>query len=322
MDTNNLVLQWENLSDFKGLYGYKALRTSSRCIPDLFIGTDEDGNRCLLLFLPNEIEIKLNGAEKEKLILTYLKNQNTILIKLKDSDFIDLFNDLIVSLHAKIEKITDPNIYSKELIYGFYKWSEFFENKRFSKLTPEKIKGLIGELIVLNHLLLSCDSLGADSILESWKGPFDYANDFVFDNKNIEVKTKESSQQFIKISSEFQLECEFDKGLELIIVSVKVDLINGFSIHDLLTQSMSIIRDKQGDLSILYNAINQIGLTIESSKEYNNYRFVIDKTTIYDCAQSTFPKLNFSNIPQEITQLIYKLRISSLNDFLISEKKY
>lgn len=322
MDVNSLILKWEGISVVNGLNGYKALRISSDCIPDIFIATDEDGYRCLLLFLPDNIDIKINGADKEKLNLTYLKDKNTILIRLKDSDFFDLFNDLIISLYSKIEKISDPNIYSNELIFTFYKWSEFFEDKRFSKLTPEKIKGLIGELIVLNDLLNQCETQNVNLVLESWKGPFDNSNDFVFDDKNIEVKAKENSQQLIKISSEFQLECEFDKGLELIIVSVKVDLISGVSINDLLSQAVSTIRYKLGDLSILYNTINQIGLTIESSKEYNNYRFVIVKVSTYNCALPTFPKLTFSNIPNEITNLNYNLRMSSLNDFLTSEKKY
>lgn len=322
MDVNSLILKWNDISDFKNLNEYKALRISSKSIPDLFIATNEDGHRCLLLFLPNGVDVRINGSDKEKLNLTYLKDQNIIVIKLNDSDFFDLFNDLIISLYSKIESISDPNIYSNELILSFYKWAEFFEDQRSSKLTLEKIKGLVGELFVLNELLNLTEPQNINMTLKSWKGPYDNSNDFVFDDKNIEVKTKENSQQLVKISSEFQLEDEFGKGLELIIVSVKIDLMLGVSINDLLSQAVTTIRYKMGDLTILYNAINQIGLTIESSKEYNNHRFVIIKLSTYNCAIPSFPKLSFSNIPQEITNLNYNLRTSTLNDFLTYEKKY
>jgi len=322
MDVNILISKWEDISDHQNLKGYKALRISSECVPDLFIATDEDGFRCLLLFLPEGTEIKINGTEKEKLNLIYLNPQNVILIRLNDSDFHDLFNDLIVSLYSKIESIVEPNIYSKELIYSFHKWSDFFEDKRDSKLSPEQIKGLIGELFVLNELLTESEVDSVNGVLESWQGPFDVSNDFVFDDKNLEVKTKEKSKQLVKISSEFQLENKFGKGLELIIISVQLDLVNGVSISDLLLHATKTVRMKLGDLSILYKAINQIGLTLESSKEYNNYRYIITKTSRFDCSSSDFPKLTFSNIPKEISKLNYSLRIDSLADFLISENNY
>lgn len=322
MDINNLNHKWQDMSSFKDINGFKALRISSYCASDLFIATDEDGYRCLLLFLPSGIEVKLKGVDKEKLKIAFLKTKNIILIKLNDLDFNDLFNDLILSLYIKIKDLSDPNQYSKELINSFYKWAEFFEDRLTSKLSSEEIKGLFGELFVLNELLEKSNSNNINNVLESWKGPFDITNDFIFDDKNIEVKTKEESKSFVKISSEYQLEAEFDKGLELLVISVKIDMINGESINDLLKKSVMCIRQNLGDLSILYHALGQKGLTIESTIEYNNHRFTVTKTNLYDCEKENFPKLSVSNLPEEITRINYNLRITTLNDFLLEEKKY
>ena len=177
-------------------------------------------------------------------------------------------------------------------------------------------------MFVLDELLDGSSFVEVNSILSSWKGPYDTTNDFIFDTKNIEVKTKEESKSFVKISSEYQLEKEFEKGLELLIVSVKIDLINGKSIHDLLIKIVKYLRANSVDASILYKAIIQKGLTLESVKQYNNHKFIVVKTHLYDCNIDGFPMLSASNIPQEITRLRYKLRVNTLSPFLINEKKY
>ena len=275
-----------------------------------------------IAFFTNDFDVKLNGADKEKLQLTYIKEKDVILIKLNDADFNDLFNDLIISLYSKIHKLSDPKLYSNELISSFYKWVEFFDDKQNKKMSAEEIQGFFGELFVLNGYLKVATISDLDIVLESWKGPYDNTNDFVFDKKNIEVKTKQELKSFVKISSEFQLSIEFDKGLELLVISVINDLVKGESIFDVLSDIVTIIRGKQGDLSILYRALNQKGLTVDSVKEYNNHRFVVKKATTYDCGLSDFPKLSVTNIPEEITKLKYQLRTTTLSDFLIEEKKY
>jgi hypothetical protein len=322
MDLSILKAKWDNVLLFQDKKGYKALRISSECKPELFIAVDAEENRCLLLFLPTDFEVKLNGTDKEKLQLTYVKEKNVILIKLNDIDFIDLFNDLIISLYSKIHKISDPNSYSKKLISSFYKWIEFFDEKQNKKLGIEEIQGLFGELFVLNEMIVDANNQNINSVLESWRGPYDNTNDFVLDKKNIEVKTKQESKSFVKISSEYQLDIEFDKGLELLVVSVVNDISQGKSIFDLLSEIIVFIRENQGDLAILYHALNQKGLTIDTVKEYNNHRFIVKKTTTYNCTKDDFPKLSTSNIPEEITKLKYQLRTTTLSDFLIEEKKY
>ncbi len=322
MDLKGLNLKWETVLQSYEKENYKSLRISSECKSDLFIATDKDGYRCLLLFLPDDVDAKINGVDKEKLELTYLTEKNVIVIKLIDLDFIDLFNDLILSLFFKIKDLSEAEYSYKEFVYSFYKWADFFEDKLKPKLSHEEIKGLFGELFFLNDLLQHSNTANVNSILESWKGMYDTSHDFVFETKNIEVKTKEQSKLFVKISSEYQLEKEFDKGLELMVISVKVDLVNGHSIHDLLNKIVRYLRTNSGDSSILYKAISQKGLTIESTKQYNNYKFKVIKSSLYDCEKEDFPLLSKSNIPPEITGLSYKLRVNTLSGYLIEEKEY
>ena len=264
---------------------------------------------------------KTKGKNKNKLLLSYLPNKSVLLIKLKDFNFIDLFNDLILSIHSKIKSIPNSESASEEFITTFHKWSDFFEDLYSNKLNENQIQGLFGELFVLGEYVKQTDSSNIDKILCSWKGLYDKATDFEFDIKNVEVKTKKEDKPFVKISSEFQLEQEFDKGLELIVISVVFDLNDGKSIYDLIKVIIQQTRIKEGDLGIIYHALSQKGLTVDSTKEYNNYRFIVKNEKIYDCTLNGFPKLSISNIPKEISSLKYNFRINTLSDFFLIEEK-
>lgn len=320
MNKGELNSKWENIVSFKNKNGYKALRITGACIPDLFLATDEDGYRCLLLFVPKKVDVKLKGTDKNKLLISFLPSKGIILIKLKDFDFKDLFDDLILSIYSKIKLISEPTHASEEFIKTFYKWSLFFEDNRVKKLGEEQIQGLFGELFVLSEYLKKSNPSKINSLLTSWRGLYDAANDFEFDLKNVEVKTKKESALYVKISSEYQLEKVIDKDLELLVVTVKLDLMEGRSIHDMLLEIVKQVRANLGDLSILYQALNQKGLTVENLKQYNNHRFIVTKTESFDAGHDDFPKLSISNIDSEISNLKYKLRVTQLDKYLIESK--
>lgn len=318
----DLEAKWKEISGVKTLSGYRAIRITSDCNPELYLGLDKENSRCLILFLPQNTKVKLKETDLEKLKIHFLKEENLILIRLIDTDFSDLFNDLVISIYSKIKEIDKPEKYSRELISHFYKWAEFFEDNCVSKLSFEEIKGLWGELFVLNESIMNADDDSVNSILESWRGPYDQSNDFIFDKKNLEIKTKDFTSTIVKISSEFQLETEIGKKLELIVISLRSDLVQGKSIRELVSNLANLIRAKLGDTLIMYKALRQKQLTVENLKEYDNHKFVAISKAVYNCSHDQFPKLIKSNIPPDISHLKYWIQTLALSEFLIEEKIY
>lgn len=316
MEVTFLDLKWNNINFFKDRNGFKALRVSADCKPDLFLAIDEDGKRCLILFLPEKFEYPV-GTEKDKLKLVFIPSKKIALIKLEDMNFLDLFNDLIISIHDKIKSIEDNFDAAINFISIFSKWAHFFEDVFDSKLNKDQIKGLFGELSYLLSLLKKSNQIEFNGILSSWNGPHNTTNDFIFDKKNIEVKTKRETSLSIRISSEFQLEKEFDKGLELLVISIKYDLIEGQSINDLIKKIVTISRANFADLSIFYKALGQFSITTKNAIQYNNYKFTITEVKLFDVNNLGFPKISKSDLPSEITKLKFTLRVSSLDDFLL-----
>jgi hypothetical protein len=318
----DLTFKWKNIKLFKAKKGYKAIRINSTCLPDLFLAIDGDGFRCLILFLPESMTVKMKEVDKNRLSMSFISNKAVLIIKLKDFEFVDLFDDLTLSIFSKISSISDSERASDEFIKTFYKWAHFFEDSPQKKLSDYQIQGLFGELFVLRNFLKDSDKSNIDLNLNSWRGLYDSANDFEFDFKNIEVKSIKDSNHSVNISSEYQLEQEEGKGLEMLIVSLKTDLVNGQSLYDIILEILDLIRFHSGDLSILYQALNQKGLTIRNLKQYNNHRFIVIKTQSYDVTNDDFPKLTKSNIKSEISNLKYDLRIDQLAKFSLELKNY
>jgi len=225
-------------------------------------------------------------------------------------------------LYHRIKDISAINESTKEFIQTFYKWSNFFEDKKSDLLPEIVIKGLIGELLVLKTYIHESNQSCINEVLNSWRGPYDNVHDFILDKKNIEVKTKDFLKLDIRISSEFQLEKELDKGLDLVVLSVESVLIDGFSIKDIVTEIKDNIFELYGDSSIFLKAISQKGLTMKNLFQYDNYRYKPINQITYDCNSEGFPKLIKSNIPKEINSVNYNLRVSALSEFITSKKDY
>lgn len=319
---NNKIIEsiWETIQyTGQSQFVYKRLAYEGK--PSLNVGLNDNLQRCLILELPKKTILTLPNSIKQNLSLEYYENSKCLCIVLLDSMFYDLFDDLILSIFNRISEISDSEEYSREFINSFYKWSSFFENKKSERLTIDQIKGLFGELLFLKNKLSNSTS-NVDDTLKSWKGPYDQGHDFVFDFKDFEIKTVEKSKNNIHISSEFQLESDEGKELELVVISVTTNPINGISIKNLIDEIKIIVLNNFGDNSILLNALFQKGLTFSNLEFYDNYKFLPINETSYNCDDEKFPKLNKSILPIEINTVKYNIRLNLIENFIISEKKY
>jgi hypothetical protein len=303
----------------EGEFEYKLL--SKESIPQLNIGFNKKSQRCLILELPFDFDKPFQQFEKENLSLKYFKKEKCLCIILNDEFFKDLFDDLILSIYSKIYNISNTEVYSELFTRHFFKWSAFFENKKTDGLTRDQVKGLIGELFYLKNLLLNSELI-VDDILLSWRGPYDEGHDFVFEFTDYEIKTIESSKNSVRISSEFQLESEKGKELELIVIFVNPDNENGLSLKSLINDIKKIVLDKLGDNSIFINALAQKGLTIGDLDQYEIYRYKPIEEISYDVNRENFPKLIRSSIPEEINKLNYNIRLNLIEEFITNKKQF
>jgi hypothetical protein len=322
MTSIELKQKWSGLSENPVTSGFRSLRISADCICELYLAVSKEGRRCLILSLPSNKHLDFKGIQKENLSIEYFREKNLIVLQLNDSDFNDLFDDLILSLYHGIKSISQVDEYSNYFIQAFYRWSEFFEDKKSDMLSEEAIKGIMGELLVLKLLITAPDKHEINFLLKAWTGLYDKGNDFELESKNLEVKAKSPSGIDVRISSEFQLEVSPGKGLELFVVSLLSDFTVGIHIGDLILEIKKLVQESSGDNTILWKALSQKNITAKNVSQYDRYRFKPVNWISYNCAAENFPKLSRSSIPEEISSLKYILRTNLLTSFIIEQSDF
>jgi hypothetical protein len=319
MNLNQLNDIWNTFPENTILSEFEYKLISTETIPLLNIGKTENGNRCLVLEIPKSSNLSFPESIKEHIELRFFKKENCLCIILKDNLYCDLFDDLTISIFYKIQFINDPNEYCKQFVQYFYKWVSFFEKNQSQLLKKEIIQGLFGELLFLKYLINNSQYIPIDDILNAWKGLKGTSHDFIFENIDYEVKTILSHINHVKISSEYQLENTPGKTLELVIIDVIENIENSLSIKDLVEEIRKIIIDKFADNFIVINSLLIKGITLDNIKDYDSWRFSLNKMSFFDCMNPNFPKIIKSEIPVEISNIKYGITVSLIQEYLIKE---
>ena len=299
----------------------KSVRIDSSTIPDLFIGFHPDGRRCLVLQLPSSYKADFQSSIKQNLSLELFPQTRWVILTLLDSQYSDLFDDLIFSIYYKIWALEDPALYVGELLKTYYKWSEFFQNRTSTTLSEEAIRGMFGELVYLRERLDATPALQVNDLLRSWKGPYDTGHDFITDDKDVEVKTRIIDTNIVHISSESQLMEDAGKQLTLVVVSIKPNL-EGSTLREVVVDSADKVIHKLGDFTIILRALAQKGITVNMLSAYDHLRFHINDITAYSCTTDGFPRITSSLLPTGVTHVSYKLNLSALKPFMIERKEF
>lgn len=322
MSAELLKGKWKQLTASKTIKGYKSIRISSDCASDIYLGIDEAGCHSLILNLPKNHGINFNAVKKDKIAIALFPEANYLIMTLLDEEYNHLFDDLIISLFNSIKDIKEVDLYSKVFIQTFYQWILFFTSDNNDRLPKDVIKGVWGELIVLKELIEGSDSYSIDDILSGWMGPYDQGHDFIYDDKHIEVKTKDIKKVSVRLSSEHQLEVEPGKMLTLAVVSIDEDMESGFSLKDLVLEIKKAVFERLGDFSIILKALLQKGITLQNIQEYNNYRFKPLNIHDYDCLEEGFPKITKNNLPNSISNVKYDLNLANLANYVVLIREF
>lgn len=183
-------------------------------------------------------------------------------------------------------------------------WKKLFGKYSNGLLTPEKQRGLFGELYFLNKLLQ--DSSKSDYIINAWQAPTGANQDFYFNKKVVEVKTSKSNNPTIKISNELQLDIA---GLEsLYIAFFKLNEYPDEN-HSLLNLIIEIRGNLSENLELLKEfdlKLESLGVLPETEEEYNETGFVVRDEKYYQVSEE-FPKIIKSMVSEEISKVSYEI---------------
>lgn len=279
---------------------------------DLYVGVDEMSRWTLLLICDSRPAFPVSSRMIQIRIGQRTDGRWTISLSLINSDYKDMFllfcGDIIDSSRT---------IKSKDKAVGFvgtrYKeWKEMLACSRNGLLTPEQIKGLLGEMYILENELM--EMYGPEKSALSWTGPKAAHQDFILDDTWFEVKTVSSGKEEVKISSVEQLDCS-NCGKLIVVFADKTSRTNINAVNLNLVYMKLLSRLFDDDVKAEFShMLLKYGYYPRPEYEDTDYVFEVKGVKHYLVTES-FPCFRRRNIPTNITKVDYYISLPAIRDY-------
>jgi Putative PD-(D/E)XK family member, (DUF4420) len=289
---------------------------------DIFWALDS-GKRCLLVFRHQAVlqfrarTPKLRGLE---IVFSEPDRNGTgiLFLQLLDHSQRDIFHRLCLDiLGATAQAKTESDAVSMFLART-WRWHHLLRGGLDSKLSKEEQKGLMGELLVIENLLLP--SLSASDAVAAWTGPLGAPKDFEIGRLCIEAKARRgAASPFVTISSEHQLDTSGVDYLYLNVVELDgatVDSIGGHTLPDIASR----VRDQLAlhDVEAVFQFERLlIACGFRWEDDYKDSRWVQGANQIF-AVLDLFPRITSISISPGVSNVKYSIALKDCTAYLVS----
>ena len=287
-----------------------ALGSDQRCMLLLQHGADNAGNRRT----PRLRDIEIVSAAANQ------TGKSDLSLKLLNETHRDIFHRLCLDI---IDSTKDASSEAEALgsaISQTWRWHRLLRGGRDDLLSPDEQRGLIGELIFLERMLIP--TLQPYKALDSWTGPQGAAQDFEVGAVHIESKSHgRSPSPSIRISSEYQLN---EQELEALYLSVVEVSTAQTSETDASTLTEIAHRIKQAIATVDPSAINilednLLAAGFKWTDDYSSWRWTVGDIQLYQ-VKDGFPRITPSDLRLGVENVRYGVSLTECEPFKTSDE--
>jgi hypothetical protein len=243
--------------------------------------------------------------------------QSVLIFRLLEAEHRDIFERLGRDVIEQCRDLTSEAQVVQRAIGRTWRWHHLLRGGD-GRLGEEAQKGLIGELLVLERLLIP--SIGCNAAVVAWLGPVDAPKDFEIGRIAIEAKTRRgAAAPFVAISSEHQLETEGLDELFLHVIDLSRSSVpaDGISITAVAERVRSRIAGSDPAALERFDSL-LLSAGLDLLEEYEDFLWVEGSHRSYRVSD-TFPRLNTSSVPQGVNAVQYRLSLAACEPHIISE---
>lgn len=237
-----------------------------------------------------------------------------LVLVLNETEDWEIFKALCTDLiHASKTASSDISA-AAVLALRLSRWCKLLKRDRKHIMSPEAVKGLIGELLFLETVL--APRFGWDFSMSFWKGPMGSPQDFAVHDTAVEVKCQSGiSRPYVQISSIEQLEAQLP-NLYLIVYTLATaehDTNREFSLNSLIDR-IRLALDAASEMSreLFESLLFQAGYIRLDS--YDDPCFWCVATHIFHVTDK-FPRLTTALIPDGISRATYQISLDACAPF-------
>lgn len=267
----------------------------------------------------DDASLPLWGGMKFVLIELNLPVENTfhLSLRLENREHLEVFTSLCSDLADDLNEVK-PEKRDAALKLFLERWTRFFERHSTKGLSPEKRRGLFGELYWLRNLIEN-GNIGAIKALKSWKGCEKGYHDFDLKGHVIEVKTTMTKEpRRVMINNERQLDDTGLTELHLLVLTLHTSESGGESLPALIGSLLFKYADSPMSQRRFKQCLNESGyLEIHASLYPESY--IVTKEELF-MVRDNFPRITV--LPNGIGDIKYSLTVSAINNFIVNIEEY
>ncbi len=237
-------------------------------------------------------------------------------LSLENREHKDVFISLCSDLAEDLSEVPDDKRESA-LAAFLDRWTRFFERFGARGLSPEKQRGLFGELYWLRTLF----EYGISGIvaLNSWKGCERAYHDFEINGQVVEVKTTMTKEpRKVRISNERQLDERGLLSLHLLVFTLIKSEGGGESLLDIVSSIKEKASLVSGGLRRLDQCLVGAGYLDIHTHLYTDTYMV--KTEELFKVTDRFPRITY--VPDGLGDIKYSLVVGAVSDLLSDTDEY
>lgn len=289
---------------------------NTRGVP-IYWGKDHLGHCLLIILLEGDHtcvfrdrQVSLRGIDVDLRNTSEHGAQNVVLTLAHHADQ-DLFLGLCQTLIKVLSDVSAPGTALAITLTHLKRWKAFLSGRNQRVLSAEEIRGLYGELYILRSLYKN--NLSHSEAVEAWCGPDRSQQDFIFQDRAIEVKTLSSrARNLVTISSEDQLESIAE---ELYLVTLKLSEMPEQSQAQSLNDFVGLVESELANAAVKEEFSDKLATAgYVPITEYDNPKFIVHKARSY-LVSDEFPRLVRSDLRPGVMNVSYDITLESLEPF-------
>ena len=280
---------------------------------DIYCGYNELLQPTFMIVGTEEVDASLLHETQSISIKNILRNdaKRALLFSYTKQPYNDIFTRLCFDMLEAARIAPAKQKYSK-LVHRYIAWQKMLSGTRSDILSKEQQKGLCGELLFLETFL---DTIGTLPALESWRGPCQADQDFIFSNGWAEIKSIKYAADSVTISSLEQLSPDIPGILAVFKIEETSQFEQeSFSLASLVDRISGKISSSPSGSLIWEDKIHLAGYD-PSEKIYRNTFFVVRDKMIYSVTEG-FPRLTKKILPSAVIQAKYQIDLGAIASFI------
>lgn len=245
--------------------------------------------------------------------VTPAPNARTLLrVMLEDERLLEIFAVMSADLVSVVAAQQSAALALRRCIDRLCMWQVLFERVPVEGLSEEKQRGMLGELIVMETLLLPrLDTLAA---VESWAGPDPAHQDFLRSGLAIEVKTSLAKRHArIEIANEKQLDERPHDTLVVAHLSLDESAAHGDSLPLVVDRLRGLVAPDPVASRLFDDRLLLGGYLDVHAPLYRN-QWQCSGTRYYR-VEGDFPRLTEANLPPGVGDIRYSIIADDLGQF-------